>query len=77
MAPKTPPRPPAAKPANPSVAGEEDPGASLDAGDEAALGTHGADEAACNRCAGSGKFNDAPCPTCGGTGTVVRGIGSG
>lgn len=74
---KIPAHPPANKPASPSVAGEEDPGASLDAGDEAALGTPGSREAVCNRCGGSGKFNDVPCPTCGGIGKVMRGIGSG
>jgi hypothetical protein len=36
---KTPPRPSTKKPASPSVAGEEDPGAALDSGDEAAPGT--------------------------------------
>ena len=76
MAPKTPPRPAAKKnPANPSVAGEEDPGAALDTGGEAAPGTPGTGAAVCQRCGGSGRFNDATCPTCGGTGQVVRGIG--
>ena len=67
----------ASKPANPSVAGEEDPGAALDPGDEAAAGTPGAGEAVCHRCGGSGKLDNAPCPTCGGTGKVVQGIGGG
>jgi len=75
MASKTPNRPPTRKPANTSVAGEEDPGASLDAGDEAAFGTPASGATVCNRCGGSGRFNDAPCPTCGGTGKVVHGIG--
>jgi len=69
-----------------SVAGEEDPGASLDTtgaadapaprspGDEASPGTPGTGATVCGRCGGSGRFGDAPCPTCGGTGTVVRGI---
>jgi hypothetical protein len=74
---KTPPRSPTKKPANPSVAGEEDPGAALDGGDEANPGTPGSGEAPCHRCGGSGKLNGAPCPTCGGTGTVVQGIGGG
>jgi hypothetical protein len=72
---KTPPRPSTKKPASPSVAGEEDPGAALDSGDEAAPGTPSTGEAVCHRCGGSGKFNSAPCPTCGGTGKVVQGGG--
>jgi hypothetical protein len=59
------------------VAGEEDPGAALDPGDEAKPGTPGTGEAVCGRCGGSGRFNDAPCPTCGGTGKVVHAIGGG
>ena len=74
---KTPPRPSAKKPANPSVAGEEDPGAALDGGDEAAPGTPGTGEAVCHRCGGSGKFNSALCPTCGGNGKAMQGIGGG
>jgi hypothetical protein len=77
MTKKTPPRPPADKPSAPSVAGEEDPGAALDAGDEAAPGMPGTGEAVCHRCGGSGRLHNAPCPTCGGTGNVVHGIGSG
>ena len=73
MAHKTPSRSSRNKPANPSVAGEEDPGAALDPGDEATPGTPGTGEAVCHRCGGSGKFNDATCPTCGGTGKVVHG----
>jgi len=38
---KAPPRRSTKKPANPSVAGEEDPGAALDGGDEALPGTPG------------------------------------
>jgi hypothetical protein len=73
-----PPRPPRDKPAaNPSVAGEEDPGAALDPGDEAAAGTPGSGEAVCHRCGGSGRVDGAMCPTCGGSGKVVRGIGGG
>ena len=65
------------KPPNPSVAGEEDPGAALDSGDEAAPGTPGTGEAPCNRCGGTGQFAGTRCPTCGGTGKVVHGIGGG
>jgi hypothetical protein len=70
-----------------SVAGEEDPGASIDLavppggapktnpGDEAPAGTPGAGEAVCARCGGTGRLGDTPCPACGGTGKVVQGIG--
>ncbi len=71
---RSPPRQPAA---TPSVAGEEDPGAALDPGDEASPGTPGTGEAVCNRCGGSGRAENGPCPTCGGTGKVVHGIGGG
>jgi hypothetical protein len=77
MARKTPQHPPANTLCDPSVAGEEDPGAALDAGDEAASGTPGTGAAVCHRCGGSGKLHDAPCPTCGGTGKVVHGSGGG
>jgi hypothetical protein len=73
MAHQTPER--ANRPANPSVAGEEDPGAALDSGDEAAARTPGTGEAVCQRCGGSGKVAGALCPTCGGSGKVVHGIG--
>jgi hypothetical protein len=72
----TPPRSSSDKPAaNPSVAGEEDPGAALDPGDEAAAGTPSTGEAVCQRCGGSGKLAGSMCPTCGGSGKVVHGIG--
>lgn len=70
-----------------SVAGEEDPGASIDLavptggtnpvspGDEAVPGTPGTGEAPCPRCGGSGRIGDQRCPACEGTGKVVRGIG--
>jgi len=70
-------REPSNKPLNPSVAGEEDPGAALDAGDEAQPGTPGTGEAVCQRCGGSGRAANGLCPTCGGTGKVVHGIGGG
>jgi hypothetical protein len=72
MARKTPSRSRVNKPADPSIAGEEDPGAALDTGDPAAPGTPASGEAVCHRCSGSGRFNDASCPTCGGTGKVTR-----
>jgi DnaJ-class molecular chaperone len=31
----------------------------------------------CPDCKGSGRMNNAPCRTCGGTGKVIEGIGGG
>jgi hypothetical protein len=61
-----------------SVAGEEDPGASLDTvpGDAAAQNP-AAGQSVCSRCGGSGRFAGALCPTCGGAGKVIRGVGGG
>ncbi len=69
-----------------SVAGEEDPGASLDQaltptppapapGDEAPPGTPGSGEDVCPRCGGSGRIGDGMCPVCSGSGKVNRAIG--
>jgi hypothetical protein len=73
-----------------SVAGEEDPGASVDLvaapraspapreGDDAPPGTPGTGEALCPACGGSGSVaGGARCPECNGTGKVTRGIGGG
>lgn len=69
-----------------SVAGEEDPGASVDLvqpppmrpGDEAPQGTPGTGETVCRLCGGSGRSKDGePCSQCGGTGKVNVGIGGG
>jgi len=49
-----------------SVAGEEDPGASLDVP---------MTEDLCPRCGGSGKLAGRDCPECQGTGKVTVGIG--
>ena len=50
----------------------------LNPGDEARPGTPGAAEDICDKCSGSGKLADGkPCPECGGTGRVMRGIGGG
>ncbi len=75
---------PAPQPAPPSdddksVAGEEDPGAALDAddapGNEVPPGAAGSGEPLCRRCGGSGRVdNGAACPACGATGKVTRGI---
>jgi len=72
-----------------SVAGEEDPGASLDMpgsadpvpagamnpGDEAPEGTPGSGENICRECGGSGRVGDAACPSCQGSGKVTVGVG--
>ena len=65
-----------------SVAGEEDPGASMDMpvvpakpGDEAAAGTQGTGEGVCPSCGGSGRSASGDCPVCQGTGKVTVGIG--
>lgn len=49
----------------------------LNPGDEAAPGTPGAGEDMCDACAGTGKQDGKPCPECGGSGRVMRGIGGG
>ncbi len=46
-------------------------------GDEAAPGTRGTGENVCPDCKGSGRLNNAPCKTCGGTGKVIQGISGG
>ena len=46
-------------------------------GDEAAPGTPGSGENVCPDCKGSGRLQNAPCQTCGGTGKVVEGISGG
>lgn len=56
-----------------SVAGEEDPGASVDLALPA--GTPGTGDDACPRCGGSGRSGDRACPDCRGTGKVNVGIG--
>lgn len=53
----------------------EPSGAKLDPGDEAPPGTPGTGEDVCPDCNGSGRIEGAPCPTCGGRGTIVRGVG--
>ena len=67
-----------------SVAGEEDPGASIDLaiektplspGHQAKPGTPGTGETVCPRCGGSGQLGASPCPECDGTGKVIQGIG--
>ncbi len=61
-----------------SVAGEEDPGASIDfpisPGDEAPPGMPGTGEGVCPTCGGSGRSPTGECPVCKGTGKVTSGI---
>lgn len=50
----------------------------MNPGDEAAPGTPGAAEDICEQCSGTGKTAaGTPCPACGGSGRVMRGIGGG
>jgi RecJ-like exonuclease len=50
----------------------------LNPGDEAEPGTPGAGEDICEACTGSGTLaSGQPCPQCGGSGRVMRGIGGG
>ncbi len=65
-----------------SVAGEEDPGASVDLvtppvapGDEAPAGTIGTGEDICRACGGTGMLNGGACPECEGLGKITAGIG--
>lgn len=74
-----------------SVAGEEDPGASIDLanlrpaggppatapGDQAPAGTPGTGENVCPACGGSGRQGASSCTNCQGTGRVTAGIGGG
>lgn len=49
----------------------------LNPGDEAPRGTPGTGEDVCPQCNGRGRIDGASCPNCGGSGTIVRGIGGG
>lgn len=72
---------------NESAAGEEDPGAAIDApvppppmrpGDEVPRGTPGSGETVCRACGGTGRDRSGkPCPECSGTGRINVGIGGG
>lgn len=83
--PQAPATPSAAAPvdmATESVAGEEDPGASIDIpgtpmapGDQAPEGTPGTGEGICPRCGGTGRIGETGCPDCAGTGKVIEAIG--
>ena len=47
----------------------------LNPGDQAPAGVEGTGEHVCRACRGSGRRDDVPCPTCGGTGRVIEGVG--
>ena len=57
--------------------GRSGAGQKVNPGDEAAPGTPGTAENLCPDCKGSGKLDNAPCKTCGGTGKVVEGLAGG
>jgi hypothetical protein len=46
-------------------------------GDDAAPGAPGTGEDVCPACKGSGEVEGRPCPECGGTGKVIKGVGGG
>lgn len=66
-----------------SVAGEEDPGASVELAtgadaptpDQAPPGTPGTGETVCPRCGGTGQLSGRTCPECEGSGRINVGIG--
>jgi RecJ-like exonuclease len=47
----------------------------LQPGDEANAGAPGTGEDICRNCEGGGQIKGQPCPTCGGTGRIVQGVG--
>jgi DnaJ-class molecular chaperone len=47
----------------------------LNPGDLAPAGVEGTGEHLCRACRGNGRRDGSPCPTCGGTGRVIEGIG--
>lgn len=49
----------------------------MEPGDDAPAGTPGVGENVCSRCNGSGEIDGEPCPNCGGSGVVEKGIGGG
>ena len=56
-----------------SVAGEEDPGASIDVQDRADDGTPATRATPCPQCGGTGRIGASACPACKGTGVVSAG----
>ncbi len=57
-----------------SVAGEEDPGASIDMVPAAPAATRDTAHNVCLSCGGTGLFQGMGCPECEGTGKVAAGI---
>lgn len=51
--------------------------AAANPGDAAPAGTPGTGENVCPACRGTKAIQGAPCPTCGGTGVVIEGVGGG
>ncbi|WP_159347618.1 hypothetical protein [Roseomonas harenae] len=49
----------------------------LNPGDDAAPGTPGTGEDVCPQCQGKGRLGTSDCPTCGGTGIVIKGVAGG
>ncbi|WP_081928992.1 hypothetical protein [Microvirga sp. BSC39] len=47
----------------------------LNPGDQAEPGTPGTGENVCPECKGSGRVGATACQTCGGTGTIIEGVG--
>lgn len=62
----------ATTPQTPDNAPEHHP---MSPGDEVPEGTPGSGQSPCRRCAGSGTFDDKPCPDCEGSGYIIAGIG--
>jgi hypothetical protein len=50
---------------------------SMNAGDDAPVGTVGTGEALCPECRGTGRRGAESCPNCGGSGKIVQAIGGG
>jgi hypothetical protein len=55
---------------------DDDP-TKMNPGDQAPPGAPGTGEDLCPDCEGSGQLRGSACPTCGGTGKVIHGIGGG
>ena len=47
----------------------------LNPGDQAEPGTPGVGENVCPECKGKGRTGVTSCPTCGGTGVIIEGVG--
>jgi hypothetical protein len=47
----------------------------MNPGDQAPPGTPGTGDSLCRECSGKGTVNGRRCEACGGTGTVIEGVG--